>query len=534
MEIFFVKFKILYIIKKNFVMDHQIKKCSDFLVEQEFSRIYKKIGLLKEDIESFNVGKIDRKNFRTQKREIIDISVNSIEEIKKETDEKRKEIINSFRKQQIESQSEEEFQEIGRKTSEVLDDIDLEGEKKAADIVWEILPKKTDSPEVSVEKIKTTYNIFDKLSKKAKGFLLTTCIGLIGWSYASSLFSKKEDAKEMLDQVKKAGVSFDKEVEYDAPPILKIGQIGAGGSIGEIPNVSDDEKSVDIVPEVIFNQDILKQYNAKKLEFAKKYKVVDPSSIGTGKHFDASKTVFTSCDFPFPISYNSTTAKHLRNENSVDIIGKYLKELDNYATNKKTGLKLLALSMTVMEGYKKGTESYKTNNPGNIDNTDSGHQKIYGTLADGISDQIKYLESAAAGNNLYPIGKVKSEPPYNSRQLGRYTPGFVFIYEGTLEQFIKVYATGPRINNNYMNLILTFFKTYFPEANVNPKTKIKDIINLGTNEKLIDLLERNNPGIKKDIAKQMIKHKKSFIEVISYTGLSTEELTNIINPKKKK
>lgn len=520
-------------------MDHKIKKCSHFLVEEEFNRIYKKFGLLTEDIESFNSGKIDRKNFRTQKREIIDISVNSLEEIKKETDEKRKEVINSFRKQQIESQSEEEFQEIGKKTSEVLDDIDLEGEKKAADIVWEILPKKTDSPEVSVEKIKTTYNIFDKLSKKAKGFLLTTCIGLIGWSYASSLFSKKEDAKEMMDQVKKAGVSFNREVEYEAPPILKLGQIGAGGSIGEIPNVSDevsdDEKTVDIVPEVIFNQDILKQLNAKKLQLAKKFKVVDPSSINIGQSFDASKTVFTKGNFPFSISYNSTTAKHLRNDNSVDIIGKYLVELDDFARNKKTGIKLLALSMTVMEGYKKGTDSYKTNNPGNIDNTDSGHQNFYKTLKEGISDQIKYLESAANGNNLYPIGKVKAEEPYKSRQLGRYTPGFVFIYEGTLEQFIKIYATGPRINNNYMNLILTFFKTYFPEANVNPKTKIKDIINLGTNEKLIDLLERQNPGIKGVIAKQMIKgHKKSFVEVMSYTGLSAKELNDKINPKKSK
>lgn len=515
-------------------MNVKIKKCSDFLVEKELLRISKRIKLISENFrDKFPKETIRQGNF--PKEEIIKYTVNSLENLNKISDEKKKEIIDSSRMKKISAQSEEEYENIEQELSDELNEIDTESEKRGYDIAWEIIPKKTDNKEVAAVKVDLTNQIFNRLTKNSKKFLLTICISLLGLNFASSLFSSN-DAKSIFDNIKKAGISYNKPdlKKFSPTELIRFGEIGAGGSIGEKPNNGNElETEPDPQDKILVDTKELKKLSQKIKEFEKSYTVKDPTTMKTGEKFNASKTVFSNASFPFKISYNSTSAKYLKNENSVDIIGKYLKELDEFASDKKTGLKLLAISMTVTEGYKKitkkgPTDSYSTNNPGNIDNRDSGHRNPYKTLKEGIAEQIKYLESAARGNKLYPIGKMKAEVPYFSRELGKYTPGFAFIYEGTLEQFVKVYATGPRLDNNYMNNILTFFKTYFPEANVTPQTKIIELINLGTNERIIDFIERNNPGFKKSVAIQMVRgHYKSWAEVMSYTGLTAEELKEL-------
>src|SRR6187402_252607 len=58
--------------------------------------------------------------------------------------------------------------------------------------------------------------------------------------------------------------------------------------------------------------------------------------------------------------------------------------------NLPKGLGLLLIAMTHMEGFKKGTRSYRTNNPGNIGNGDNGRNVELPTMADGIKLQVAF------------------------------------------------------------------------------------------------------------------------------------------------
>ena len=55
------------------------------------------------------------------------------------------------------------------------------------------------------------------------------------------------------------------------------------------------------------------------------------------------------------------------------------------------GLKCLAIIMAQKEGFVKGTRSYRTNNPANIGNVDSGGNNAFRTLQDGIKAQLNYI-----------------------------------------------------------------------------------------------------------------------------------------------
>ena len=262
----------------------------------------------------------------------------------------------------------------------------------------------------------------------------------------------------------------------------------------------------------------------------KGFKVVDPKTIGFGKYFDKKKTMFTSAEFPYKVNNNSTKGVFFKYENQVDLLGTYIYELDKAASGEKIGLKLLALSMTYMEGFIKETSngdpstSYLTKNPGNIGNTDSKERKFCGTLKEGIDLQINYIKRVAMNqHSQYPIGEIKFHAPYYSGDLERVVPGYIFVYEGTLEQYLKIYATGARDNNEYLNVVLTFFETYSP-TKITPKTKIKDIINIGDNGRLIDLITDNYPDILKSMAGEMLSNGYTVKEISNYTGLPKDEV----------
>lgn len=132
------------------------------------------------------------------------------------------------------------------------------------------------------------------------------------------------------------------------------------------------------------------------------------------------------------------------------------------------GIKLLALIMAQKEGFEKGSRSYRTNNPANMGNVDSGVNVSFPTLKSGIEHQIKTLTRIALGNHkAYPINKMVELKPFYSKeiaankttyQLEPYCPGYKFYYTGRLDQFIKIYATGPRQKNTYLSLIRSYFK----------------------------------------------------------------------------
>lgn len=131
------------------------------------------------------------------------------------------------------------------------------------------------------------------------------------------------------------------------------------------------------------------------------------------------------------------------------------------------GTKLLAIVMAQKEGFTKNSRSFRTNNPGNIGNTDSGANKTLKTLKDGIQLQIDYINKVASGqHSSYPIGKRKKIPPYYSPEIANnpgygltpFLPGYDFIYSGKIEEYVKIYATGARAGNSYISMIVSWFR----------------------------------------------------------------------------
>lgn len=132
------------------------------------------------------------------------------------------------------------------------------------------------------------------------------------------------------------------------------------------------------------------------------------------------------------------------------------------------GLKLLLIAMTDMEGFRPGSKSFRTNNPGNVGNTDSGATNGFPTLQAGIAAQADFIQAIAAGKKKsYPLGKhvilangFSKEVERNKQLYGRpdgWYPGYSFDYTGQLDQFLKIYSTGARFTNVYVNQIVSYF-----------------------------------------------------------------------------
>lgn len=169
-----------------------------------------------------------------------------------------------------------------------------------------------------------------------------------------------------------------------------------------------------------------------------------------------------------------------------EITEEYLPVLNQVMRYDPKGFRLLCTIMAYKEGYRKGTRSYRTNNPGNIGNTDSGANKHNGTLESGIMLQKTYILKIVNGEHrAYPMGKRKRIPPYFSPEIAKHTklygmspfvPGYDFIFTGQLDQFVKIYATGARAGNSYLSMIISFFKKN--GIDINAQSKIQDIIKM--------------------------------------------------------
>lgn len=171
---------------------------------------------------------------------------------------------------------------------------------------------------------------------------------------------------------------------------------------------------------------------------------------------------------------------------NADIRNTYIPTLNKAIPNAPKGLKLLLTIMAVKEGFKKGTRSYRTNNPGNIGNTDNGSNRGLPTLADGILLQKKFIEDIVANKkSQYPMNKEKLIPPYYSKEIAKnpkvygmspWLPGYKFVFTGQIDQFVKIYSTGARGGNSYINMIVSYFKAN--GITITPESKLQDIIQM--------------------------------------------------------
>lgn len=166
---------------------------------------------------------------------------------------------------------------------------------------------------------------------------------------------------------------------------------------------------------------------------------------------------------------------------SDEIIKEYLPVWQTIEAPK--GVKLLCLIMADHEGFKKGSRSYRNNNPGNIGNTDSGANSKCATLKAGIELQIHYFSKILAGRSkVYPIGQKMHIKPFYSEEIAKnaktygmspYLPGYRFVFTGQLDQFVKIYATGARGGNGYLSEIISFFKNH--GITITGKTTLQDL-----------------------------------------------------------
>ncbi len=146
-----------------------------------------------------------------------------------------------------------------------------------------------------------------------------------------------------------------------------------------------------------------------------------------------------------PPNPDSATGTNITLSN--EMINEYI-PARNQIVGLSTGTKLLITAQTAVEGFKKGTKSYRTNNPGNIGNTDNGATVPYASLVDGIKKQQSIITNVATNNaKSYKIGG-KSICALGSE-----------VYNGSLYQYLRIYATGARVDNNYLNAIIGYFKS---------------------------------------------------------------------------
>lgn len=154
----------------------------------------------------------------------------------------------------------------------------------------------------------------------------------------------------------------------------------------------------------------------------------------------------------------STTEKRGIGSVSKTIKEVYIPTLEKVVPAGSKGIKLLITAQTQMEGFAPGTKSYRTNNPGNIGNTDNGGTRGFPTLDTGVKGQYDYTVGVALNKNKnYKLGERKTAPAIFDGDSGQSYPGIDFVYKGTLDQYLKIYSTGARKYNTYLNLVVSYF-----------------------------------------------------------------------------
>lgn len=169
------------------------------------------------------------------------------------------------------------------------------------------------------------------------------------------------------------------------------------------------------------------------------------------------------------------------------VTGEYIPALEKALPNASKGLRCLLIAMTHIEGFKPGTRSYRNNNPGNIGNTDSGANLKLPSLEAGIKLQAQFIQDIIDGKKkAYPIGKEMTIYPFFSKEIAdnpqyglpSHLPGYHFNpFTGQLDQFVKIYSSGARATNSYINTIVSYL--HINGIEISPTTTLQDIVNMG-------------------------------------------------------
>ena len=201
--------------------------------------------------------------------------------------------------------------------------------------------------------------------------------------------------------------------------------------------------------------------------------------------------------FDTPSTYGGKSIRGPLTNSSIHM-NRYVKRdilplLESPAFKKKytKGLRMIALVYAIKEGYTPKSKSYKTKNPGNIGNTDSGATNQIKTLKQGLEKLLDFLETRGSGKaSGWKFGPV-TIPQYFSNEIDRNRknyqrpdgclPGYTGNYQGQLGYFVKRYATFARVNNNGISGIKTIFKFNGYGPDIDGNTKLPDLFKFNNN-----------------------------------------------------
>lgn len=204
--------------------------------------------------------------------------------------------------------------------------------------------------------------------------------------------------------------------------------------------------------------------------------------------------VIQGSSFPYkPVKTNKKIKanKHVK-EKIVPVLDRWLA-----AGEITRGMHALIMVHAIKEGFYPGTRAYRYNNPGNVGNTDSGANKGFDTVEDGLTHLKNYINRVATGQqSAYKFGP-KSIKPYYSKEIERnrdkygmspHLPGYEFEYTGQIDQYVKIYATGARQGNSYLSMIISYFNMTDSPSALAGRTEGQAIGSLSETSKIQDII----------------------------------------------
>lgn len=173
----------------------------------------------------------------------------------------------------------------------------------------------------------------------------------------------------------------------------------------------------------------------------------------------------------------------------------------DYKSKYTLGHRILAMVTVLKEGYNEiysdnplGTKAYRTKNPGNIGNTDSGKEKTLSSVKEGMELVMEYYSKRNKGTGftkslkIWNFGPQKLSPKFSEEiqeNLANYgnppngcLPGYEGNYQGEISYFVKRYSTASRINNSGLSRFKTLFELN-GYTNFTTSSKIQDLMAFG-------------------------------------------------------
>lgn len=118
----------------------------------------------------------------------------------------------------------------------------------------------------------------------------------------------------------------------------------------------------------------------------------------------------------------------------------------------------------------------------NEDSLDSAYVSHY-LVHDNERNLDKHITYVSFSANVSKIilkesfgARIFNAGDLNGDGINPYLPGYRFVFTGQIDQYVKIYSTGARGGNSYINIIVSWFKKN--GIDITPESRIQDIIKI--------------------------------------------------------